>query len=79
MCICWFIIEVKILRIWKYTTFLRIIKYRIGTDKYFVIRQNETLPCDSIDDACLFYFFYLELQKYLKAALLAMLTCATQD
>jgi len=33
-------------------------KFRIGTDKYFVIRQNETLNCDSIDDACLFYFFY---------------------
>ena len=33
-------------------------KYGIGTDKYFVIRQNETLKCDSTDDACLFYFFY---------------------
>jgi formaldehyde-activating enzyme involved in methanogenesis len=79
MCICWFIIQVKILRIWKYKIFLRIIKYGIGTDTYFVILQNETLHCDSTDDECLFYFFYLELQKYLKAALLEMPTCTTQD
>jgi hypothetical protein len=55
------------------------IKYGTGTDKYSVILQNETLNCDFTDDACLFYFFYLEVQKYSKAALLAMLTCTAQD